>query len=104
MGYYGNAFHNVDSNDDTNEMTPSVRGAGQRGNLRIPRAELRSILMEKIREVDESPGLQDFEISFLRLIEKLSDGSSYLKLTQLSNSYFLLLLSEKLSDVLTTVF
>lgn len=30
--------------------------------------------IEKIREVDESPGLQDFEISFLRLIEKLSDG------------------------------
>ena len=64
----------------------------------------KQVHIKKIREVDESPGLQDFEISFLRLIEKLSDGSSYLKLTQLSNSYFLLLLSEKLSDVLTTVF
>lgn len=28
----------------------------------------------KIREEDESPGLQDFEANFLRLIEKLCDG------------------------------
>ena len=28
----------------------------------------------KIRETDEYPGLHDFEVSFLRLIEKLSDG------------------------------
>ena len=30
--------------------------------------------IEKIREDDESPGLQESEVSFLRLIEKLSEG------------------------------
>ena len=32
--------------------------------------------IEKIRAKDEAPGLQDFEASFLRLIEKLTDGIS----------------------------
>ena len=32
------------------------------------------VSIEKIRETDENPGLHDFEVSFLRLIEKLSDG------------------------------
>jgi RNA 3'-terminal phosphate cyclase-like protein len=37
-----------------------------------------ALRIDKIREKDESPGLQDFEASYLRLIEKLSDGLFYL--------------------------
>ena len=32
--------------------------------------------IDNIREKDEFPGLQEFEASFLRLIEKLSNGNS----------------------------
>ena len=34
----------------------------------------KNIRIERIRETDDQPGLQEFEASFLRLIEKLSDG------------------------------
>ena len=42
MGYYGNAFRGGGDG----------RGAGQRGNLRVPRGELRDVLMEALREQD----------------------------------------------------
>jgi hypothetical protein len=35
-----------------------------------------SFTTDKIRDQDESPGLQDFEASFLRLVEKITDGAS----------------------------
>jgi RNA 3'-terminal phosphate cyclase-like protein len=34
----------------------------------------KSIRIDKIRDEDDSPGLQDFEANFLRLVEKLTDG------------------------------
>lgn len=34
----------------------------------------RSIRIDDIRAGDESPGLRDFEASFLRLLEKLTNG------------------------------
>ena len=52
MGYYGNAFHSV-SDENTDENLAVSRGVGQRGNLRIPRGELRSILLEKIEDADQ---------------------------------------------------
>ena len=42
----------------------------------------KQLTIENIREADEYPGLQEFEVSFLRLIEKLSDGTFYM-LTEL---------------------
>ena len=44
-GYFGNAFY---KQDDNNDGKSSSRGAGQRGNLRIPRARLRSILFDAL--------------------------------------------------------
>jgi RNA 3'-terminal phosphate cyclase-like protein len=35
----------------------------------------KKLRIDKIRNEDESPGLQEFEASFLRLLEKISDGS-----------------------------
>ena len=86
MGYYGNAFHNADSNDDTNEKTPSVRGAGQRGNLRIPRAELRSILMEKIREVDEQNNPSRINIVWGKRLVSYCDRPAIEKLSQIHST------------------
>lgn len=34
------------------------------------------IKIEHIRSDDENPGLRDFEIQFLKLVEKLTNGSS----------------------------
>jgi RNA 3'-terminal phosphate cyclase-like protein len=34
----------------------------------------KSLRISEIREDDESPGLQDFEANFLRLIESMCDG------------------------------
>ena len=42
MGYYGNGFRKKEDG----------RGAGQRGNLRVPRGELRDVLMGALREQD----------------------------------------------------
>lgn len=38
----------------------------------------KTLKISNIRSDDEFPGLQDFEASFLRLIEKLSDGKNLL--------------------------
>ena len=35
----------------------------------------KTLKIEKIRDQDDSPGLHDFEASFLRLIEKITDGN-----------------------------
>jgi RNA 3'-terminal phosphate cyclase-like protein len=37
----------------------------------------KTLKIEKIREKDDAPGLQDFEGNFLRLIEKIVDGIIY---------------------------
>lgn len=34
----------------------------------------KSLRIDKIRDQDDSPGLNDFEANFLRLIEKITDG------------------------------
>jgi DNA alkylation damage repair protein AlkB len=53
-GYFGNAFYNtewVHSNDGKGDEGSVGRGGGlggQRGNMRIPRAELRNILLKKL--------------------------------------------------------
>ena len=83
MGYYGNAFHNVGIIDDGNEKTPVVRGAGQRGNLRIPRAELRSILMEKIRDVDEQHIPSRINIAWGKRLVSYCDRPAIEKLSQI---------------------
>lgn len=36
----------------------------------------KSLRIDNIREKDEYPGLQEFEASFLRLLEKLSNGKT----------------------------
>ena len=35
----------------------------------------KNLRIDKIREQDDSPGLHDFEANFLRLIEKITDGT-----------------------------
>jgi len=50
-GYFGNAFYSScsENDGDGHRMTiNTTRGAGQRGNLRIPRSELRSILLDAL--------------------------------------------------------
>jgi salicylate hydroxylase len=42
-GYFGNAF------SGTTMTTNSTRGTGQRGNLRVPRQTIRSILMDRLK-------------------------------------------------------
>ena len=36
----------------------------------------RPVRIDKIRPDDEEPGLRDFEASFLRLLEKITNGSA----------------------------
>lgn len=49
-GYFGNAFYSPSPccSDGQTTATAGSRGAGQRGNLRIPRSELRSILLDAL--------------------------------------------------------
>ena len=35
----------------------------------------KNLRIDKIREQDDSPGLHDFEANFLRLIDKITDGT-----------------------------
>jgi RNA 3'-terminal phosphate cyclase len=37
----------------------------------------KSLRIDKIRDQDDSPGLNDFEANFLRLIEKITDGTCF---------------------------
>lgn len=66
---------------------PEFRGAGRRrAMLRLRGAESfrcrlvcatlsgRPVRIDGIREADERPGLRDYEASFLRLLEKISNG------------------------------
>jgi RNA 3'-terminal phosphate cyclase-like protein len=36
-----------------------------------------TLKVNKIREKDDSPGLQDYEANYLKLIEKLTDGEYF---------------------------
>ena len=36
----------------------------------------RPVRIDQIRPDDEEPGLRDFEVSFLRLLEKITNGSA----------------------------
>ncbi|KAL9179171.1 hypothetical protein ACHAXT_008461 [Thalassiosira profunda] len=47
-GYFGNAFYAEGSNNGDDGNRSGGRGAGQRGNLRVPRAELRSVLRDAL--------------------------------------------------------
>ena len=38
----------------------------------------KNLRIDKIREQDDSPGLHDFEANFLRLIEKITDGTLFM--------------------------
>ncbi|KAL3782777.1 hypothetical protein HJC23_003098 [Cyclotella cryptica] len=90
MGYYGNAFHDVSeenpSVEDEDGVKPTVsafRGAGQRGNLRIPRSELRSILMDKIRGVNEQNRPSKFRIEWGKRLVSYVDRPATEKLSQI---------------------
>ena len=75
-GYYGNAFHDIgDERNGTESKQSALRGAGQRGNLRIPRAELRSILLEKIRKEDESNNPPKVRIEWGKQLQSYIDRS-----------------------------
>lgn len=81
MGYYGNAFHGVADSETDCEST--LRGAGQRGNLRIPRAELRSILMDKIKEVDAINDSPRFKMAWGKRLVSYVDRPAVEKLNQI---------------------
>ena len=85
MGYYGNAFHNV-SDEHTDENYSVLRGAGQRGNLRIPRAELRSILMNKIRDVDQRNESPKVNIAWGKRLLSYVDRPSIERLNQIGGN------------------
>jgi salicylate hydroxylase len=91
MGYYGNAFHGVSSVETggggADQTFLSCRGAGQRGNLRVPRAELRSILMEKIKETDQHNGSPKVRIEWGKRLLSYVDRPAVEKLNQLHNQH-----------------
>jgi 2-polyprenyl-6-methoxyphenol hydroxylase-like FAD-dependent oxidoreductase len=86
-GYYGNAFHNLgdEAHDDTTKLHlgSASRGSGQRGNLRIPRAELRSILMDKIREADEQNSPSKVNVAWGKRLVSYVDRPAVEKLNQI---------------------
>ena len=48
-GYFGNAFYDDGEHSEVRGGRRATKGAGQRGNLRIPRSELRSILFDALQ-------------------------------------------------------
>ena len=98
-GYFGNSFY-VAANDGEENETAASRGTGQRGNLRIPRAELRSILLDALMEEakkiettnattssDVSDGIsRRVEISWNKRLLCYEDRPMIEKLNQIHNS------------------
>ena len=79
-GYFGNAFYKEE------ESNKNSRGSGQRGNLRIPRSELRSILwkaLEAKNDVDNN-----ICISWGKRLLRYVDRSMMDKLHQIGNKEF----------------
>lgn len=73
-GYFGNAFYK--------EVESNKRGTGQRGNLRIPRSELRSILWKALKAKDVD---NNVSISWGKRLLSYVDRAMMDKLHQIGN-------------------
>lgn len=83
MGYYGNAFYGATADHSDDEKLPALRGAGQRGNLRIPRSDLRKILMEKIKELDSQNDSPRVHMAWGKRLISYIDTPAQAKLNQI---------------------
>jgi 2-polyprenyl-6-methoxyphenol hydroxylase-like FAD-dependent oxidoreductase len=72
QGYFGNAF----SGTTRTSATHSTRGTGQRGNLRVPRQTIRSILMNRLKHTKIQWGHKLIEMESVMLSKNDSDGDS----------------------------
>jgi 2-polyprenyl-6-methoxyphenol hydroxylase-like FAD-dependent oxidoreductase len=78
LGYYGNAF------------SKSMRGIGQRGNLRVPRQKLREILLQKFQQLVKQQNAQSQVLwghSILDLCEVDIQGEVQVELKLQTNSH-----------------
>ena len=80
-GYFGNAFYKQQQEDESGSI--NKRGSGQRGNLRIPRSELRSILWKALKANDFDGSAS---ISFGKRLLRYVDRAMMDKLDQIGNN------------------